>query len=191
MQRILSNQLPRRDGRPVVLTGWIHRRRLLKSVAFLILRDRAGLAQVVVAEPATRSILAGLPEETVVRVTGQVRANPAAPGGHEVVRPRIEPLSDPAEPLPVELHRPRLAASLPTLLDHAPVALRHPDALRVFEASAAVVRGFRRALDGEGSPKSTHRSWSPRRPSPARTSSGWTTSVPAPILPRARSSTSS
>jgi nondiscriminating aspartyl-tRNA synthetase len=146
MQRVLSDQLPYLAGQPVTLSGWIHRRRLLKSVAFLILRDRAGLAQVVVAEPRARATLDRLGEETVVRVTGRVRENAAAPSGFEVVEPVVEPLSDPAEPPPVELHRPQLSAGLSTLLDHAPVTLRHPSWRRVFEVSASVVSGFRGAL---------------------------------------------
>ena len=38
MQRILSHQLPAYAGRTVRLAGWVHRRRVLKGVAFLILR---------------------------------------------------------------------------------------------------------------------------------------------------------
>ena len=47
VQRILSTQLPAHVGATVRLAGWVHRRRLLKSVAFLIVRDAAGLAQVI------------------------------------------------------------------------------------------------------------------------------------------------
>ena len=61
MHRILSTELAGRAGEPVRLAGWVHRRRLLKSVAFLILRDRAGLAQVVVAEPDQRAVLERCP----------------------------------------------------------------------------------------------------------------------------------
>jgi nondiscriminating aspartyl-tRNA synthetase len=143
-------QLGAHTGEPVRLAGWVHRRRLLKSVAFLILRDRAGLAQVVVAQPDQRAILAALPEESVVEVTGRVAANPAAPGGVEVVEPTIAALGEPAEPVPFELYRPELTAALPTLLDHAPVALRHPKQRKVFQLSAAAVAGFRAALDGLG-----------------------------------------
>jgi OB-fold nucleic acid binding domain len=46
---------PVRVGETVRLAGWVHRRRLLKSVAFLILRDAAGLAQVVVSEEGVRA----------------------------------------------------------------------------------------------------------------------------------------
>ena len=55
MQRILSTELPTHVGETVTVAGWIHRRRLLKSVAFLIVRDAAGLTQVVVTDPAVRA----------------------------------------------------------------------------------------------------------------------------------------
>ena len=48
MQRILSTQLAHHIGGTVTVAGWVHRRRLLKSVAFLIVRDAAGFTQVVV-----------------------------------------------------------------------------------------------------------------------------------------------
>ncbi|HEY3504772.1 MAG TPA: aspartate--tRNA(Asn) ligase [Actinocatenispora sp.] len=149
MQRILSTELPGYVGATVRLAGWVHRRRLLKSVAFLILRDRAGLAQVVVGEPG-RAGLSELPEETVVEVTGRAVANPAAPGGVEVVDPAWTALSDPAEPTPFELYRPELRAGLPALLDHAPVSLRHPRRRAPFELAAAAVAGFRSTVDGLG-----------------------------------------
>src|SRR6266581_614890 len=96
-----------------------------------------------VAPPA---LLAGFPEETVVRVTGAATANPAAPGGVEVVEPTIEALTDPAEPPPFDLYRPELGAALPTVLDHAPVALRHPRLRALHQLSARAVAGFRQAL---------------------------------------------
>ena len=34
-------------GQQVTIAGWLHRKRQLKSVTFLIIRDRTGLAQVV------------------------------------------------------------------------------------------------------------------------------------------------
>ena len=44
-----------------------------------------------------------------------------------------------AEPPPVELFRPELTASLPVMLDHAAVTLRHPRRQRVFAAAAKAV----------------------------------------------------
>jgi nondiscriminating aspartyl-tRNA synthetase len=150
MQRILTRQLPAHIGETVRLAGWIHRRRLLKSVAFLILRDAAGLAQIVVSEEDTRAQLEELPEETAVTVVGTTTAQPAAPGGVEVTEPTITALTDPAEPAPFDLYRPELRASLPTILDHAPAALRHPRLAATHRIAAAAVAGFRAALDGMG-----------------------------------------
>ncbi len=151
MQRTLAGQLARvSPGQTVKVEGWIHRRRSLAAVTFVILRDRSGLAQVVVKDPATLTLVGGLGEETVVSVTATLVANQSAPGGVELVDPVVEPLTDPAETPPVELWRPSMAAGLPTLLDNAPVTLRHPRSKATWQLASASMQGFRRALTGEG-----------------------------------------
>ncbi|WP_030488855.1 aspartate--tRNA(Asn) ligase [Micromonospora chokoriensis] len=147
MQRTLSHQLPAQIGTTVRIAGWVHRRRLLKSVAFLIVRDAAGLAQVVVTDPAVRAELEKLTEETVVEVTATVTANETAPAGVELTDPTVRPLGPPAVPPPFDLYRPALTASLPTQLDNASTALRHPTRSAALRISAAAVAGFRAALD--------------------------------------------
>ena len=43
--RVLAGDLGSvESGQPATLAGWIHRRRVLASVTFLVLRDRTGLA---------------------------------------------------------------------------------------------------------------------------------------------------
>ncbi|WP_433221545.1 aspartate--tRNA(Asn) ligase [Microtetraspora malaysiensis] len=148
--RVLAAELPHHVGRRVTVQGWLHRRRVLKSVAFLILRDRSGLAQVVVAEPDALNAVGDHPEETVLQVTGTVTANAQAPGGAEVASPEVVALSGPAVAPPFDLYRPTVPATLPTVLDHAPVALRHPRLRAPHAISAASVAGFRTALDALG-----------------------------------------
>jgi nondiscriminating aspartyl-tRNA synthetase len=149
MHRTLAIELPARVGQTVTIAGWVHRHRRLKSVEFLIVRDRTGLAQVVLPPSAVDSDLAALVEESVVEVTGRVTANPAAPAGVEMVEASVRVVNR-AEPAPFDLYRPALAASLPTQLDHAGLALRHPARQKVFRAGAAAVRGFRSTLDELG-----------------------------------------
>jgi nondiscriminating aspartyl-tRNA synthetase len=146
ISRVLSADLPRHVGERVTIAGWLHRRRELKSVTFLIIRDRSGLAQVVLP-PGQAS---DLPEETVLQVEGLVTANDLAPGGAELTEPMLTELSGPAAPPPFDLYRPALTATLPTILDHAPTTLRHPLLRAGFEVAAASVAGFRAALDGLG-----------------------------------------
>lgn len=150
MDRTLNTTLAEQIGEIVQLEGWIHRRRRLAAVTFMVLRDRSGLAQIVVTDEATRAVLDDLPEETVVRITGTATANVKAPGGVEVTNPTITALSAPAATPPVELWRPHLDAALPTLLDHAFITWRHRERQAVWEVAAASLCGFRATLDAVG-----------------------------------------
>ncbi|AGL15367.1 aspartate--tRNA(Asn) ligase [Actinoplanes sp. N902-109] len=147
MQRILSAHLADHEKQTVTIAGWIHRRRLLKSVAFLIVRDATGLSQVVVTDPAVRAEVEALTEETVIEVTGTITANPAAPAGVELTEPSIRVLGSVAVPLPFDLHRPELSATMATQLDHAAVALRHASRVEALRVAAAATAGFRAALE--------------------------------------------
>jgi nondiscriminating aspartyl-tRNA synthetase len=150
MRRILACELGEHAGGPVRLAGWLHRQRRLSRVTFLIVRDRSGVAQVVVGDRAQAERVASLTPESVLSVTGRAVAAAQAPGGVEVHEPEIEVVAEPAEPPPLELWRPELSAQLPTRLDLAPLALRHPRAQAVFRVAAASIAGFRGALDGLG-----------------------------------------
>jgi nondiscriminating aspartyl-tRNA synthetase len=146
MQRILSTQLAAHAHETVTIAGWIHRRRLLKAVAFLIVRDAEGLSQVVVTDQETRARLERLTEESVVEVTATVTPNELAPGGVELTEPQIRVLSAVSVRLPFELHRPAVTASLPTQLDHAALALRHPARRHALQVAATATAGYRAAL---------------------------------------------
>jgi nondiscriminating aspartyl-tRNA synthetase len=151
VSRVLAADLPAHVGEHVMIAGWLHRRRELKSVTFLVVRDRSGLAQVVVRDaPADPSGGKLPPEETVVQVEGLVQANAQAPSGAELTEPVLTLLSAPATPPPFDLYRPSVTAGLPTILDHAPTSLRHPALRAGFEIAAASVAGFREAMDGLG-----------------------------------------
>jgi nondiscriminating aspartyl-tRNA synthetase len=143
--RVLSADVPAHVGERITIAGWLHRRRELKSMTFLVIRDRAGLAQVLL--PAGRAAPA---EEAVLRVEGLVVANDQAPGGAELTEPILTQLSGPTSPPPFDLYRPAVTATLPTILDHAPTTLRHPLLRAGFEVAAASAAGFRAALTSQG-----------------------------------------
>jgi nondiscriminating aspartyl-tRNA synthetase len=144
LMRVLSSELSSHVGERVTLAGWLHAKRELGAVSFVLVRDRAGLAQAVVD-----GALELLPE-TVMYVDGDVVAAPQAPGGFELQDPSFRVVAEPSEAPPVELRRPVLKETLPTILDNAPVALRHPRERAKFQIAAASLAGFRKALDGLG-----------------------------------------
>jgi nondiscriminating aspartyl-tRNA synthetase len=153
LRRTLAAELPGYadvPGTTVRVSGWVHRRRRLSGLAFVIIRDRTGLTQVVVKDEATLAQVDELTEETTVEVVGQVSINPQAPTGVEIVHPVFRALTDPAITPPIELWRPKISASLPTMLDHAQVTWRHPLQQAKWQLAAASLHGFRAALDGAG-----------------------------------------
>jgi aspartyl-tRNA synthetase len=92
-------------GETVTLAGWVARRRDHGGVAFLDLRDRSGVVQVVLRDAVAHDLRA----EYCVQVTGTVQQRPAGnenpelpSGAVEVVVDRLEVLT-PAAPLPFQL----------------------------------------------------------------------------------------
>jgi nondiscriminating aspartyl-tRNA synthetase len=114
------------------------------------LRDRSGIAQVVVVEDTAREAARALVGEAVIEVRGTVVRSEQAPAGVEVVEPEIDVISEPASAPPLELRRPQLGSQLPTLLDQAAVWLRHPARRATAQVAAISAAGFRSALDSLG-----------------------------------------
>jgi len=148
VHRSLAVELPLLTDRDVRLNGWVHRIRDLGGIRFVVIRDRSGLAQVVVGREID---LGEINCEWVVEVTGRCRVESRAPGGVEVAANAITPISA-AEPPPLEIFNPEAAREvrLDTLLDHRAVSLRIPNVLDVFRVEAVVLDAFRSFLTGEG-----------------------------------------
>jgi nondiscriminating aspartyl-tRNA synthetase len=140
----LVKNLPEKIGETVELMGFLHWRRDLGKVQFLLLRDRTGVVQVV-----TGGRRLPLPESSL-RVVGRVVANEKAPGGLEVQAEELEVLSPALEPTPVEIPKEEWRANPETLLEYRYVTLRGEKARAPLRVQAALVRGFRRYLDRQG-----------------------------------------
>ena len=150
MRRTLATEFEAHVGERVRLQGWLHHQRQLSQVSFVLLRDRSGIAQVVLVDPDLRDRVGGLVAETVIEVDGDVVASDQAPAGVEIVNPHVTVLSSVNAAMPFELRRPELNAQLPTLLDHAAVSLRHPRRRAIAKIASASAAGFRSTLGGLG-----------------------------------------
>ena len=151
-ERIRTTELPAHVGERVLLRGWLHAVRRLGGVTFAVLRDGWGTAQIVLQQPGALEAMIGpdAQAESVIEVEGIAVAAPQAPGGVEVQGPRIRLLEAVTEPLPVLIGKREVKAGLPAQLDHAVTVNRHPARRAVFRLSAAVMAGFREALNGRG-----------------------------------------
>jgi asparaginyl-tRNA synthetase len=120
------HELPQHVGASVAVNGWVTHLRSSGKVAFLVVRDGHGILQCVLVKaevgPEIWERFAGLTIETCVRVTGAVRADPRAPGGHELAVQDLvviggSPLDYPIQP---KEH------GVDFLLDHRHLWLRTP-----------------------------------------------------------------
>ena len=135
-------------GQYAQLKGWLHNVRRLGGVNFIVLRDGWGTIQAVTEDDADLTPIVDLALGTVIRLGGLVVANAQAPNGLELQEPRIEVVTPVTDAPPLALNKRRLNAALPTLLDHAVVANRHPSRRAVFRLSSGVMAGFRATLSG-------------------------------------------
>ncbi|MEM9553446.1 MAG: aspartate--tRNA ligase [Acidobacteriota bacterium] len=119
-------------GERVLLRGWIHRHRNMGGLFFIDLRDRSGIAQLVVPPGVedAHGLLAEARAEWVIEVTGEVVArespNPALPTGQiEVVVDHAAVLA-PSDVPPIAVDG-KIDASEETRLRHRYLELRRPE----------------------------------------------------------------
>lgn len=149
MERTLVKDTVGKVGEKVTLEGWVETRRDHGKIAFLDLRDRSGLLQIIVKD--------GLPEEikpqTALLINGTVQArsketeNPNLPTGKvEVLSDSLEVLAG-AESQPFDIDT---ELQIETFLDHAPLTLRGRKARAAFKIQSEIAKAFREFLTKEG-----------------------------------------
>ncbi|MGB8954445.1 MAG: OB-fold nucleic acid binding domain-containing protein, partial [Tumebacillaceae bacterium] len=146
--RILCAELPQHRGEQVTIKGWVHSHRQLGGhLAFLNLRDRSGIVQVVL-----EGELAALPlsTESVISVTGRVVEAKIAALGVEVSASHLERLAPAQSPLPIEVNKKDIPAGLETILDHRVLALRNPKVHATFTIQSVLAGAFREFFTERG-----------------------------------------
>jgi asparaginyl-tRNA synthetase len=98
--------LGRHVDQEVEVTGWIQTTRLHGKIGFAVVRDGTGIVQCVVArkevDDGTWERFGALTQETTVRVTGRVRADHRAPGGHELTVTGLDVLFPTLDEYPIQ-----------------------------------------------------------------------------------------
>jgi len=145
MERVLAHDVSKHVGNEIMVQGWLHKKRLLGGLNFIVVRDRSGLTQIVVDKDEEVEKLRGLQVGTVLTVKGTTVAEQRAPGGAELHEPNISvdvPVTD--EP-PIEIDKPlsHKPENLDTLFDNRHIGLRSPQEQKVFKIRAALLRNIR------------------------------------------------
>lgn len=143
MKRLVSSELPAHVGEKVRLRGWLNNVRALGRINFLILRDRAGLVQVVIEDKQEYKKIAALQPGTVLTVHGEIVKSEHTALGVEVIHPLIQVEVPVQEVPPLEYYRPEISADIETILDHRPIALRNAGLQAVFKVQAEIALAYR------------------------------------------------
>ena len=155
LKRTLISETVNHIGEDVLIMGWVRIRRDHGKLIFLDIRDRSGLAQVVVnakVSEAAYTVAQELRPEFVIEAIGKVNKRPASainktlPTGEvEIEVTEIKILSK-AETLPFDMGGEELKLELPTLLDHRSLTLRHPKIAAMFRVQNVIIDSFRRFM---------------------------------------------
>jgi aspartyl-tRNA synthetase len=146
-------------GQTVTLAGWVHRRRDHGGVAFIDLRDRFGLVQVVFNPDLSQEILdqvANVRSEWVLQITGLVQkrpdgmVNPKMPTGEiEIVATGLKALN-PAKALPFVINDDDKLPEESIRLKYRYLDLRREKMRYNLELRHKVVKFIRTYLDSKG-----------------------------------------
>lgn len=158
MNRVLASQLSENVGKEVIVAGWLHKKRLIGGINFIVVRDRSGLSQIVLQEESEVEKLRGMQVGTILSVKGRVKDEPRAPGGAELHEAEVSVEVPVADESPIEIDKPlsHRPENLDTLFDNRVIGLRNPREQAIFKIQAGVEAAIRRFLaDNDFTPMNT------------------------------------
>ncbi|MBU6383840.1 MAG: aspartate--tRNA(Asn) ligase [Verrucomicrobia bacterium] len=141
MHRTLAKEVPHSIGKHVYVRGWLNNVRAMGKLAFLLLRDRTGLIQVVIEDKGEIQKVSHLQPGSVIGVHGRIVASNAVYKA-EVVDPKIEVENPIHEVPPLEYYKPELHTDLEFILDHRPIALRSRQLAAIFKIQAEIAHAY-------------------------------------------------
>ena len=131
------------------IQGFIHALRIQSKIIFIVIRNLEGLTQVVVeAKNSEFDMAKELTLESVIRVTGEMKDAPQAPGGKEIHPSKIEVLSkaEPELPIPVVVKSGE-ETEAPIRFDYRWLDLRKPEKQKIFKVWTEFEKGWRKYFD--------------------------------------------
>lgn len=146
--RTLSSFISEHKNKKVLIRGWLHKKRKLGGLNFVLIRDRRGVTQVLVEKESEMEKLRGLQIGTVLSVEGIVHEDKRAPGGAELHNPKIVIEVPVKEEPPIEIDKPlsHKPEHLDTLFEYRALGLRNLQEQKIFKIRAGLLKYIREYL---------------------------------------------
>ena len=153
-QRVTYSQEigPAQFGSEVTVGGWVQDLRNLGGISFLQLRDSYGVIQITTLKKKSKELfdlVASIPRESVITVTGTVKESKEARAGFEILPSSIAILSKADAPLPLGVVD-KVGADLDTRLNNRFLDLRKEEVRAIFQVEGFALEGIRKCLRSEG-----------------------------------------
>lgn len=135
------------DNIAAMIQGFVQTLRVQSKIVFIIVRNLNGLTQVVVtADNPEFETVKNLSLESVIRVEGEMKETPQAPGGSEMHLTKIDVLSraEPELPIPVVVKGSDEETEAPTRFDYRWLDLRKPEKAKIFKVWTEFEKGWRK-----------------------------------------------
>ncbi|RKY22205.1 MAG: asparagine--tRNA ligase [Planctomycetota bacterium] len=133
-------------GAVVRVQGWLTNRRSSGKLQFLQLRDGSGTVQCVLRKGAVDDALFkrldALPQESSLEVSGEVKADPRSPGGHELSVTDVSVVHE-AEPYPIS----NKEHNTGFLMQHRHLWLRSAKQSAILRVRARIIKAIRDFFD--------------------------------------------
>ncbi|MEM2874156.1 MAG: aspartate--tRNA(Asn) ligase [Candidatus Nanoarchaeia archaeon] len=130
----------KKEGSDVVVGGWVAEIKSLGKIAFLKLRDRSGVVQLVSNNPKLIERIAKITHESVLLAEGKVKSSKLKAGGNEIELKDFELLSAADPKLPIDMSG-KIKTDLSKRLDWRVLDLRQPIHSAVFKIQSKLVEG--------------------------------------------------
>lgn len=150
-QRILSSCLKNHLNESVVISGWLHKKRILGKIAFLVVRDRRGLMQVVVDNSVEIEKIESIYQGSILHISGVVVDAPKTQFGCELHKAVIEVVVPVTDASPVEIdksidHRQEVLANI---FDWRILTMRNITEQGIFKVQSGISAAIRSFLTSQ------------------------------------------
>lgn len=148
----VSDVLKNKDGKKVIVKGWVQDTRELGKIRFLLIRDLSGVMQITAVKGKVSDKtfeLMSQRRENVISVEGVTKESKQAPGGVEIIPDKIELISESEELLPIDVSD-FSKTELPKRLDFRFLDFHRRKTQAIFKIQNEIAYAFRKHFYDKG-----------------------------------------